>query len=97
MFYFYTMVYFLVSMYHLISCHRYKCSFFLLVLVSATSLGLQGLGLKRGGTVMSLTTIPGHVTLTCIYTYMAGETSSPARISTLTPPFKSQQQQLSGA
>src|SRR5260370_41776475 len=40
MFYFYSMVYFLVPMYHLISHHRYKFSFFLLVLSSATSLGL---------------------------------------------------------
>src|SRR5260370_659587 len=75
MFYFYSMVYFLVPMYHLISHHRYKFSFFLLVLSSAASLSIQGLGLK-GGHCHD----PGHMTrscgpLTCIYTYVAGRTT----------------------
>src|SRR5260370_42608935 len=92
MFYFYSMVYFLVPMYHLISHHRYKFSFFLLVLSSATFLGLQGLGLKGG----ALSQPWSHDPFTCIYTYVAGKTSSPARISTLIPPSSNTQQQLSG-
>ena len=45
---FYSMVYSLVPMYHFISHHRYMLTVLLVVLVSATSLGLQGLSLKGG-------------------------------------------------
>ena len=51
------------------------------------------------GHVTQSTISSDHMTFqNCTYTYMAGETSSPASISTLTPPFYSSitTQQLSG-